>query len=412
MNSTVPALSPRRRAMALVEPAVARERRVRRRVGLAWGLLVFNIMAFYPGLSVVQIPSSVGKALAQAALPAALLVALTVNRRLVVRPNVFLCLVSLLVVEALMTITDAQFLTSASYRTFRFVEFVAALWLLSPWFGREDLLLVRCYLAAMYTALASVVLGLLVAPGRAGGLGGRLTGVLWPIPPPQVAHYAAVTAGITIVLWLCGLMRGRVVVFIVLATGAVLVLTHTRTALIGMMAGILVAGLSLFMAKTRVRKVFATAGVILSVGAITLSSVLTTWLARGESSQQLTSLTGRTPVWQAVLSAPRDGFQVFFGSGLSNNSFGGLAIDSNWLAAYSDQGVIGVAIVATMVLYVFIAAYFQPPGVRRALPLFFVTYCLVASFTETGLSQPSSYMLELTLAASLLVSSRADVVSA
>jgi O-antigen ligase len=182
-----------------------------------------------------------------------------------------------------------------------------------------------------------------------------------------------------------------------------LILTHTRTALIGMMAGILVAGLSLFIAEARVRKVFATAGVLLSVAAVTLSSVLTTWLSRGENSQQLTSLTGRTPVWQAVLNAPRNWFGVLFGSGLSNNSFGGLAIDSNWLAAYSDQGVIGVGIVATMVLFVFVAAYFQPPGVRRALPLFLLTYCLVASFTETGLSQPSSYMLELTLAASLLV---------
>jgi len=36
----------------------------------------------------------------------------------------------------------------------------------------------------------------------------------------------------------------------------------------------------------------------------------------------------------------------------------------------------------------------------------------VASFTETGLSQPSSYMIELTLAASLLVPSAPDKVLA
>jgi hypothetical protein len=407
MNSTVPVSLPRRGVIAR-RSAEARERWVRRRASLAWGLLVLNILTFYPGISVLPIPSTIGKAIAQGALPAALLVALTVNPRIVVRPNVFLCLMSLLVVEALMTTFDAQFLISASYRTFRFVEFAAVLWVLSPWFGGKNLLLVRSYLAMMYAALGSVILGQLVAPGRAGGLGGRLTGVIWPIPPTQVAHYAAVTAGITVVLWLCGLVRGRVALPIVLTAVGMLVLTHTRTALIGVTAGILVAGLSLFIAKARVRKVFATAGVILSVGAITLSSVLTTWLSRGENSQQLTSLTGRTPVWQAVLDAPRNWFGVLFGSGLSNNSFGGLAIDSNWLAAYSDQGVIGVGIVVTMVLFVFIAAYFQPPGVRRALPLFLVTYCLVASFTETGLSQPSSYMLELTLAASLLVPSVAD----
>ena len=411
MNSTVPVSLPHRGGIAL-QPAEARERSVRRRVSLAWGLLVLNILTFYPGISVIPIPSTIGKAIAQGALPAALLVALTVNPRIVVRPNVFLCLMSLLVIEAVIAAFGAQFLVSASYRTFRFVEFAAVLWVLSPWFGGKDLLLVRSYLAMMYATLGSVILGQLVAPGRAGGLGGRLTGVIWPIPPTQVAHYAAVTAGITVVLWLCGLASGRVALLTLLTGGGILVLTHTRTALTGMMAGILVAGLSLFIAKARVRKVFATAGVILSVGAITLSSVLTAWLARGESSQQLTSLTGRTPVWQAVLSAPRNWFEVIFGSGLSNNSFAGLAIDSNWLAAYSDQGLIGMSMVAAMVLFVFIAAYFQPPGVRRALPLFLVTYCLVASFTETGLSQPSSYMLELTLAASLLVPSAADRASA
>ena len=48
-------------------------------------------------------------------------------------------------------------------------------------------------------------------------------------------------------------------------------------------------------------------------------------------------------------------------------------------------------------------AYFQPRGERRALALFLVTYLLVTSFTETGLSDASVYLLELALAASLLV---------
>jgi hypothetical protein len=43
--------------------------------------------------------------------------------------------------------------------------------------------------------------------------------------------------------------------------------------------------------------------------------------------------------------------------------------------------------------------------VKRSLALFLATYCLVASFTETGFSDASTYLLELTLAASLLVTS-------
>ena len=86
-----------RSGVALLTQAQADERldrSVRRRVGIAWGLLLFNTITFYPKTSFIPIPSIVGKGIAQAALPAALLVALTVNRRVMVRPNVFLCLVS------------------------------------------------------------------------------------------------------------------------------------------------------------------------------------------------------------------------------------------------------------------------------------------------------------------------------
>ena len=86
--------------------------------------------------------------------------------------------------------------------------FVAALWLLTPWWGRRDLLLVRCYLVALWVALGSVLLGLFVSPHQA-RVGGRLTGAVWPIPATQVAHYAAVAVGLVVVLWFCGHMRGR-----------------------------------------------------------------------------------------------------------------------------------------------------------------------------------------------------------
>jgi len=401
-----------RRGVPFLGPAEAREGWVRRRVGLAWALLVLNVLTFYAktwsGLPLaVPIPSIVGQAITQGALPAALLVALTVNRRIILRPNVFLCLLSLLVIEAVMTSMRAEFLFGAVYRATRLAEFVAALWLLSPWWGRRDLLLVRCYLASISVVLGSVLLGLLVAPGRALAMG-RLAGTLWPTPPTQIAHFAAVTIGLVLVLWLCGLVRGRVALLVVSVAGAILLLTHTRTALIAMMAGILVAGLSLFMAKARVRKLFAAAGVVVSIGAITLSSVLATWLGRGESGQELTNLTGRTVVWHAIVTTPRNWFEVIFGFGLSNYSFNGLPIDSNWLAAYFDQGLFGVAVCATALLFLLVTAYLRPPGVQRALALFLVTYCLVASFTETGLSDASTYLLELTLAASLLVPSVAD----
>jgi hypothetical protein len=409
ISSPVVSFQARRVAQSL-RPAEAYDRAVRRRVGLAWGLVFLNVLTFYKGTwnllpLIVPIPSVVGKLMTQGALPLALLVALSVNRRMFVRPNVFLSLLTLLLVEALISgIHPVGHITGTLYRTVRLGEFLATLWLLSPWYGRRDLLLVRCQLMSLAAVLGSVLLGLLVSPGRALAEG-RLSGEFWPITPVQVADFAAVAIGLVVVLWFCGEARGRSTLAAVAGAGIMLLLTHTRTEVIALIAGLFVAGLSMFAARARVRKLFVSAGLMASVAVIAFSSVLTTWLARGENSQQLSNLTGRTTVWASVLSAPRDWFQVIFGYGLSNKASNGLPIDSNWLAAYQDLGLVGAAICAALLLFVLVAAYFQPRSERRALALFLVTYLLVTSFTETGLSDASVYLLELALAASLLVRS-------
>jgi len=403
MSSSVAVFRSRPRARSLAS-ADAGERWVQRRVGIAWGLLVLNVLTFDPGQSFLPIPDAVGKVITQAALPAALFVILTVNRKLIVRPNVFLCLVSLLAIEAIMTSLDADFLRSAGYRTFRLAEFVVALWLLTPYWGRRDLLLARCHLRAMAVVLASVLIGLVVAPGHALA-SGRLGGALWPIPPTQVAHYAAITIGIVVVLWLSGHQRGRVVLLVVTVAGIILLLTRTRTALVGMIAGIAIAGLSLIVASARVRKLFAVTGAVAAIAVMTFSSAVVTWLARGENEQQLVGLSGRTGFWGPILAFPRDRFQEIFGFGLSNESFNGVAIDSNWLASYVDQGLFGVVVCAAILVFLIVTAYFQPRSVQRALALFLITYCLVASFTEIGFTDATTYMLDLTVAASLLVPS-------
>jgi hypothetical protein len=403
MNSSVTALSLRRGVPSLAS-AQASERSVRRRVGLAWSLLALNALTYYG--SVLHIPGAVGKGITQAALPAALIVALTVNRKVLIRPNVFLCLVTLLPLEAIITTLQPQHVGTV-YRTFRFAEFVAALWLLSPWWGRRDLLLVRCHLITLWVVQGSVVLGLFVAPGQALG-GGRLSGVLWGIPATEVAHYAAISTGLVVVLWLGGLVRGKVALYVAVGEGILLVLTHTRTALIGLVVSLLVAGLSLIVTTSRVRKFFATAGVVVLIGMLVAAGVVTTWLARGQNTQELTSLTGRTDFWGLVLHLPRTRFQEIFGFGLSNGSINGLPVDSNWLVAYLQMGLIGVVICAAMVVFLLVTSFFRPPGVQRALALFLIAYCLLASFTQVGFANVTIYLLDITLAASLLVSSGAS----
>ena len=406
MTSSSVAVFRPRRGIEWLTAAEANERWVRRRVSIAWSLLFLNVLAFTPGLTVLHIPRTVGQIITQGALSAGLIVALTVNRRVIVRPNVFLSLVSLLAVEGILTCLEAQFLRSGLYRTFRYAEFVAALWLLSPHWGRRDLLIARCHLRIMWVVLGSVLVGLLVAPGRALA-GGRLEGVLWPVPATQVAHYAAVTLGMVVVLWLCSRRRGPATLLAVVTAGGILILTHTRTALVGVIAGILIAGLSLIVTEARVRKLFAITGTMAAIGAVTLFGVLTTWLARGEGTQQLLDLSGRTKFWGPLLASPRNKFQEIFGFGIGNDVFDGLPIDSNWLASYQEEGLFGVIVCAAIVVFLFVTAYFQPRGMQRALALFLITYCLVASFTEVGFTDITPYLLDLTVAASLLVPSMA-----
>lgn len=381
------------------------ETRRRRRVQLVWCLLVLNVLTFFAEARLlVPIPAAAGKLVAQGSLLLALLLVLTVNRPARIRPSVFIFLASLLATEALLSSLRAEFLVGALYRSGRLMIFVLVLWLLTPWWTRRDFLLARTHLIALGFIIGSVVLGLLVSPGTALAED-RLAGVLWPIPPTQVGHYAAVAIGLSAVLWMSGLLRREIALVGVLITVPVLLLTHTRTALVALLIGILIAGASLFTARTRVRRAFAVGVVVFTAGALTAGSVVTTWLARGQDTTQVTELTGRTKVWDQILAQPRTTWELLFGFGLSNKSFNGLPIDSNWLGTYYDVGLVGMGINIAMVLFVLIMAlFFQPQGPRRALALFLVAYCVVASFTESGLSEASPYLLELTLAASLVYS--------
>ena len=401
MTSTITALR-RYPGVQPPNPAEAREHAVRRRVNAAWGLLYFNTMTFVAGYSVLGIPSKVGKGVAQGALPLAILLLLTVNPKLKVRPNAFLCIVSLLVADAVVSGIYVHHLGTL-FRTFRFAEFLAALWLLTPFWGRRDMLLLRCHLRWLWVGLGSVVLGILVSPGRAFSYGGRLTGAIWPMLPTQIAQYAAVAMGLMIVLWLGRMLSGRITLTGVVVGLSLLLLTHTRTALVALVAGILIAGLSLFIVNARVRKFFAAVAATVSVGVLTVAGFVTTWLARGENTQGLTTLTGRTNFWALVLNEPRTRFQEIFGFGLSNASVNGLPIDSNWLSSYMQEGLVGVVVCAMILVYLFVAAFFQERGVRRALILFIVTYCLTASFTEDAFTDVSTYLLNLIVAASLFV---------
>ncbi len=392
------------RGTSLGGPPAGRSRRraVPLRMVAVWGALFVNVLAFSASATVLPIPQPVGQLLAQGSLVLALLLAFYVNPGAVMRPSLFLVLLTMLGVLSLMVSVHSEFVLGSVYRAARFLGFVAVLWLLTPWWGRRDMILLRCHRRVLWVVLATVFAGVAIAPGLAFEFEGRLAGVLWPIPPTQVAHYAAVLFGTSAVLWMCRVVTNKNALISLGITGLVLLSTHTRTALTAAVVGIVVAAASLFLGHVRVRRVSALAAVVGVLVATVFASQITTWALRGQSSQEAVQLTGRTKVWSAVFSAPRSEMEQLFGSGPSDQSFNGLPIDSAWVAAYVDQGWFGVTVQASIFLVLLLMAAARPRGPHRAIALFLIFYCLVASFTETGLGTASPYVLDLAVAAALL----------
>lgn len=383
-------------------PRVDARRGPRVLVGLAWAALFLNALTFSARPILLPVPQTVGQLATQGALPLALLFALMANRHMVVRPQLFLALLSVIGVVALMTSLHSEFPAGSVFRSLRMLGVCAVLWVLTPWWGRRDMLLLRCHRACLWIVLLVVGVGALVAPGMAFAFEGRLAGTLWPIPPTQVAHYGAVLFGTTVILWMCRRQSGRAAVLALAISGGVLVATHTRTAILGVAIGCALATATLFLGHVRVRRASVLGAAVLLVVSAVFASQLTTWAMRGQSASEAAELTGRTKVWSAVIDAPRGSFELLFGSGLSDQSFDGLPIDSNWLATYLDQGWFGVVLQVLVLLLLILAAATRERGPERAIALFLIVYCIVASITETGLMVPSAYLLDLVVAAALL----------
>jgi O-antigen ligase len=386
----------------------SRAKRLLRSPFPVWAALFVNVLAFSGLPTVFPIPTTVGQLITQGSLILAFLLALMANRAGVMRPNLFLVLLSLLAVVALMVSIHNEFIFGSTFRACRLIGFIAVLWLLTPWWGRSDLALLRSHIWCLRIVIGTVLVGAVLAPGAAFSFEGRLSGALWPVPPTQVAHYAAVLLGCTVVLWLGGALRGRTALLTLVITAAALIGAHTRTALIAMIVGLVVGAASMFVGHARVRRASAVLGVIAVIGVSLFSPLLVDWFWRGQSAEEAAQLTGRTKVWTEILGLQRSSLEQAFGSGLSNKSFNGLSIDNNWLAVYLDQGWFGIALVALLLLVLIFLAVMHRRGVRRAAALFLITYCLVASITETGLGDASPYLLDLVAAASLLAAPAGD----
>ena len=379
---------------------------LQRRLTVIWTLLFFNVLTPRPGSpSIIDISKPVGQLLTTGCLVAALVLAMGLNRRMAIRPNLVLGLTTILAALALMTSVRGLVGMGSLIRCGRLFGFLAVLWLLTPWWGRRDMLLARAHFRAVLFVCGTVLLGLVVAPGTAlsGGEQHRLVGVVWAIPAPQVAEYAALAAGMAAALWAAGRMRFRAAAALFGLGVAMILASKTRTALVALVVAVAFVAISMFCSKRRVRRAVAIVLVAAPLAVVVIAPLAADWFRRDQSEADIGSLTGRRKVWNALLDTPRPEFNRWFGFGLSDKSFGGLSVDSTWLTVYQDEGLVGVALVGATVVAVIAAAVLYPPGPQRAVALFLVAYGTAAAYTEVGLGDASPYLLSLVAAASLVM---------
>ena len=182
-------------------------------------------------------------------------------------------------------------------------------------------MILRCQMRFLVVILASVVLGLLISPGKALP-GGRLNGVIWPIWSTQVAHFAAEVVGLTVLLWLSRLMTGRRALMLAVPAFVLLLLTHTRTALLAMFIALLVAGFSLFPVRRHVRRAFAAVLIVVVAVGVPAAPYVSHYLARGRTASKF----GPHRSYQGLVGGALDSrptTNLIFGSGLSNDAVNG-----------------------------------------------------------------------------------------
>lgn len=274
-------------------------------IGAVWGLLILNTLGSTGAKTIVPLPRSLIQMVTMGALVAAFLLALLVNLRLRIRPSAYVFLLTLLLATSVVSSARLESGSGSLFRCARLALFVGTLWLLSRWWdGRVTF--VRHHIRMYFAVLVTVAAGLIVSPGAAmpGEYQGRLVGALWPLTPPQIGQYAAVIIGLTVLLAVGRQTRKSDAAMVVVPSLVLLVMTHTRTATLGLLVGLALAISSLVLTSGAARRFFSWVVLCAAVAVVGFSSAVQTWFLRGQSQENFASLTGRAKVWDALRAAP------------------------------------------------------------------------------------------------------------
>ena len=377
-------------------------------LGAVWALLLINGIGYSSVDTVIPFPHSVAQIVTMGSLGVAFMLAIAANRNFIIRPSALLLLLSLLVVTSLAASMQMESGIGAFVRCARFGVFVTTLWLVTPWW-RGDFRFAIYHIRTMAAFLVTVLVGMVLSPSAAfSGPDGRLVGAIWPITAPQVGLYCAVATGLTSILWLAGRVGGRAALAIVAPALGLLLLSHTRTALLGLVVALLVAGLSMLSTGRRVRKSLVGTVLVVGVGWLFLWQVVYAFLLRGQDRSQLTSLTGRAegggPSWPDPPHARQSSCSA---SAFTASPTAACRSTAAGCRVYHELGLFGRRHRRRRSCWSCSPRRsLRPPLTRRGLcPVPRPSTCIVSSYTEVGLGDASPYLLHLAVATSLLVAS-------
>jgi hypothetical protein len=274
--------------------------------------------------------------------------------------------------------------------------------------------LIRAHLWAHLLLAATVVASLAYAPSQAWrplsslGAGYRLQGVIIPMLPPRVGEVGAILLGLALIGWICRKLSTIPAIALIGLGGVLVAASRTRTSAAAVAFGLVLA--LILTRKTWVGRIacLVVPG-LLGIAFLTIGS-LHTWLLRGQGTRQISSLSGRTTSWQAVIDEKVSIQTAIIGHGLGNKrvllrrgegDIDVMAIDNSWLGLYWETGLLAVTIVAIALILAWISVLRAPTPYIRACGAMLLGYVTAASLNESGLSDLSSMTVHLLVAAAV-----------
>lgn len=234
------------------------------------------------------------------------------------------------------------------------------------------------------------MVGLVAAATGVGSIAseGRLYGGLLPLNPNQIAFLIGVPF-LGLVWRIVHHQSHRYDVLALFLLGGVTWLTGSRTGLVALGVGAVVIVLQAhrISAATFLALVCAVPAFVFIVFS---TDIAADYLSRGDS-QSVGSLSSRTIAWSAAFSMDPGAWQHWFGGGysvktvaVSGTYWDTQVLDSSWVSAYVQSGLMGMALLGLWALTSLVAA-FRCTRPWRGLLSALIVFCLIRSFTQSGL---------------------------